>query len=144
MDERDLKTLAIAAKEGDTGSFRMLVDTFSRPLMAMAFRYSGDWDWARDLIQETYPEAGEQTLQEALNVFEGDGEEEAMIDPLVKTLPGLNLAINSAITLRLTMPGRVVRSNAHDEDGTTLIWEFSPADALTAPIVIQAESVSGG
>lgn len=95
------------------------------------------------VIQKTYPEAGEQTLQEALNVFEGEGDE-AMIDPLVNTLPGLNLAFNSAITFRLTLPGRVVTSNAHDQEGTTLIWEFSPADALTAPVVIQAESLTGG
>ena len=54
MDERDLKALAVAFKGGDQKSFRILVDSLSRTLMAMAFRYAGDWEWARDLTQETW------------------------------------------------------------------------------------------
>ncbi len=54
MDDRNLNALAIAFKGGDQRSFRILVDSFSRTLMAMAFRYSGDWEWARDLTQESW------------------------------------------------------------------------------------------
>jgi len=54
LDERDLKALAISFKEGDERSFRVLVDSLSRTLMAMAYRYAGDWEWARDLTQETW------------------------------------------------------------------------------------------
>lgn len=54
MDEHDLKTLAVAFKEGDEKSFRILVDSLSRTLMAMAYRYAGDWEWAQDLTQETW------------------------------------------------------------------------------------------
>jgi RNA polymerase sigma-70 factor (ECF subfamily) len=54
LDERDLKALAISFKEGDERSFRILVDSLSRTLMAMAYRYAGDWEWARDLTQETW------------------------------------------------------------------------------------------
>jgi hypothetical protein len=74
---------------------------------------------------------------------ESDAEEE-FEERLVATFPGFTLGINSSITFRLNMPGRVTSSNAHDEDGSTLVWEFSPADALTAPIVLVAESVVGG
>lgn len=54
MDERDLKALALAARDGDQDSFRTVVESFSRALMAMAFRYSGDWDLAGDLTQDTW------------------------------------------------------------------------------------------
>jgi RNA polymerase sigma-70 factor (ECF subfamily) len=54
LDERDLKALAIAFKEGDQGSFKVLVDSLTRTLIAMAYRYAGDWEWARDLTQETW------------------------------------------------------------------------------------------
>ena len=54
LDERDLKALAIAFKRGDQRSFRVLVDSLSRTLIAMAYRYAGDWEWARDLTQETW------------------------------------------------------------------------------------------
>lgn len=61
-----------------------------------------------------------------------------------RELPGLDLAFNANIVLRLNMPGTVTDSNAHDRDGTTLVWEFGPADALLTPIEIYAESVIGG
>jgi RNA polymerase sigma-70 factor (ECF subfamily) len=54
LDERDLKALAAAFKGGDQRSYRTLVDSLSRTLMAMAYRYTGDWEWARDLTQETW------------------------------------------------------------------------------------------
>ena len=54
MDERELKALAVAVQRGDEDSFRMLVESLSRTLIAMAYRYTGDWEWARDLTQETW------------------------------------------------------------------------------------------
>ena len=54
MDERDLTTWAIAFREGDERSFTKLVDALTRTLIAMAYRYTGDWEWARDLTQETW------------------------------------------------------------------------------------------
>ncbi len=32
----------------------MLVEALSRPLIATAYRYARDWEWARDLTQETW------------------------------------------------------------------------------------------
>jgi len=49
-----LNALAIAFQEGDTRSFRVLVESLSRTLMAMAYRYTEDWEWARDLTQDTW------------------------------------------------------------------------------------------
>jgi RNA polymerase sigma-70 factor (ECF subfamily) len=54
VDEGDLNALAIAFTKGDQRAFKILVDALSRTLMAMAYRYAGDWEWARDLTQETW------------------------------------------------------------------------------------------
>lgn len=54
VDERALKVLATAVQTGDERAFRRLVEGLSRTLVAMAFRYTGDWEWARDLTQETW------------------------------------------------------------------------------------------
>ncbi len=54
MDESALIELATAAQEGDEAAFRTLVEGLSRTLMAMAYRYTQDWEWARDLTQETW------------------------------------------------------------------------------------------
>lgn len=60
MDVRRLEGLAVACQAGDERSFQVLVETMTRPLMAMAYRYTRDWEWARDLTQETW-----------MRVFEG-------------------------------------------------------------------------
>jgi RNA polymerase sigma-70 factor (ECF subfamily) len=44
----------MAAKDGDEPAFRTLVETLTRTLVAMAYRYTRDWEWARDLTQETW------------------------------------------------------------------------------------------
>ena len=54
MDERALTALAVATQQGDRTAFKRLVETLSRTLMAMAYRYTGDWEWARDLTQDTW------------------------------------------------------------------------------------------
>ena len=46
--------MAAEAKRGDQDSFRKLVEGLSRTLMAMAYRYTRDWEWARDLTQESW------------------------------------------------------------------------------------------
>lgn len=111
---------------------------------------------------ELLTDAAERTAHQALNTIKRrypQAEQEAltrlMVDALVETdegfvefiqedLPGLNIALNSEITFRLNMPGRVTDSNAHERDGTTLVWEFGPGDALSAPVEVYAESVVGG
>ncbi|MGW8266395.1 MAG: hypothetical protein ACWGSQ_08510 [Longimicrobiales bacterium] len=60
-----------------------------------------------------------------------------------REMPGLDLAFNAHVVFRLRLPGTVTDSNAHKRDGTTLVWEFGPADALLTPIEIYAESVMG-
>jgi RNA polymerase sigma-70 factor (ECF subfamily) len=54
VEDRDYSALATAYQSGDQRSFRQLVDALTRPLLAMAYRYTGDWEWARDLTQETW------------------------------------------------------------------------------------------
>ncbi len=54
MDDQALRSLAMAAKDGEESAFRTLVETLTRTLVAMAYRYTRDWEWARDLTQETW------------------------------------------------------------------------------------------
>jgi hypothetical protein len=70
-----------------------------------------------------------------------DDEEDQLTEFLATRLPGVELAGNTEIVFRLNMPGRVTDSNAHEREGGTLIWKFSPGDAVTAPVEIFAESV---
>jgi RNA polymerase sigma-70 factor (ECF subfamily) len=46
--------LAARAAQGDRGAFRRLVESEARLLLAVAYRYCGDWDTAADLCQETW------------------------------------------------------------------------------------------
>jgi RNA polymerase sigma-70 factor (ECF subfamily) len=54
LDESDFSRLAAAFQRGDRAAFKVLVDSLSRSLIAMAYRYTRDWEWARDLTQETW------------------------------------------------------------------------------------------
>lgn len=54
VDDRQLSALAVSVQRGDRRSFKKLVDALTRTLIAMAYRYTHDWEWARDLTQETW------------------------------------------------------------------------------------------
>ena len=54
MEERELTALAAAFQVGDEDAFERLVEALTRPLIAIAYRYTGDWEWSRDLTQETW------------------------------------------------------------------------------------------
>jgi RNA polymerase sigma-70 factor (ECF subfamily) len=54
LHEDDLNALGQAVRQGDPRAFRTLVETLSRPLIALAYRYTNDWEWARDLTQDTW------------------------------------------------------------------------------------------
>lgn len=54
MDDQRLTELARAYRDGNRGSFKELVEALTRPLMATAYRYTRDWETARDLTQDTW------------------------------------------------------------------------------------------
>jgi RNA polymerase sigma-70 factor (ECF subfamily) len=54
MENEQLDRLANQFRSGDQESLRYLVDTLSRTLIALAYRYTHDWETARDLTQETW------------------------------------------------------------------------------------------
>jgi len=54
MDEEEISRLAADFRGGNLGSFRMLVESLTRSLLATAYRYTGNWEGARDLTQETW------------------------------------------------------------------------------------------
>jgi hypothetical protein len=80
-------------------------------------------EWFRSLLQRHY-----------------DDEDDELGDFMEQQLPGVVLAGNSEMIVRLNMPGRVTSSNSHDRDGETLTWEFGPWHAATR-LEITAESV---
>jgi hypothetical protein len=90
------------------------------------------------VVRARYPDVREEFFKDLVEEIYDDDEFEASMSD---QLPGIQLAINSEIVFRLNMPGRVTSSNAHDRDGNTLVWEFVPGDALTAPLEIVAESI---
>ncbi|MBN2171961.1 MAG: RNA polymerase sigma factor [Candidatus Krumholzibacteriota bacterium] len=56
----DHDALARAFRAGDAGAFRRLVESQSRTLMATAWRYTADWETARDLTQATWVKVWER------------------------------------------------------------------------------------
>jgi hypothetical protein len=92
------------------------------------------------IVRTKYPRARAESLRRQLDLLAGG-------DPLDRfdyLLPGLSTAMNTEITFHLTMPGSITTTNAHSREGNRLTWEFTPTDALEAPIVLVAESVVGG
>lgn len=54
MDDSLLTQYAVNVQRGDRASFRSLVEMLSRSLIAVAVRYTQDWDTAMDITQETW------------------------------------------------------------------------------------------
>ena len=54
MNDESLDRLAGALQNGDAGSFKTLVEVLTRRLIAMAYRYTEDWESARDIAQDTW------------------------------------------------------------------------------------------
>ncbi|MCU0610273.1 MAG: RNA polymerase sigma factor [Candidatus Eisenbacteria bacterium] len=50
----DLDQLALSLKMGDIESLKELIDLLTRRLIAVAYRYTADWEMARDLTQDTW------------------------------------------------------------------------------------------
>lgn len=95
------------------------------------------------IVRLRYPDEGPGFLQNALNqIYEGS--DEWLEEILEQQVPGLNLAFNTGMEFRLTMPGRVTDTNAHKRDGNTLVWEFGPTDAMPEDIQVYARSVVQG
>lgn len=96
-----------------------------------------------EIVRVRYPREDVGDFRDVLtpSLMEND---EALITFLEEELKGLAVALNSEIVFRLSMPGRVTDSNAHKREGTTLVWEFGPMDAVHTPVEIYAESVMGG
>lgn len=60
MHDDELSALAMAYQAGDPAGLERLVGSLTRPLIAVAYRYTRDWEWARDLTQETWIKVHEQ------------------------------------------------------------------------------------
>ena len=54
VNESDFTALAAGCRRGDARAFESLVGSQSRALITMAYRYTGDWETARDLTQDTW------------------------------------------------------------------------------------------
>ncbi len=54
MEDSTLTSLAREFREGSMQSFKRIVDAMTRSLIAFAYRYTRDWESARDLCQDTW------------------------------------------------------------------------------------------
>ncbi len=54
VDDTIIDELALAGRDGGREAFAELVTRLTRQLIALAYRYTGDWETARDLSQETW------------------------------------------------------------------------------------------
>jgi len=54
LNDEEIRSLLHSWLEGEEDAFRRVVELLTRPLIAMAYRYTRDWEWARDLTQETW------------------------------------------------------------------------------------------
>jgi hypothetical protein len=95
------------------------------------------------IVRRKNPNVSEEALRRRLDLFSDEFEGGEPTERLDYLLPGMSQA-GGGVTFRLTMPGRVTTTNAHEREGNTLIWEFNTDDALTAPVVLVARSVVGG
>lgn len=91
------------------------------------------------IVRVRYPREDSSFFTHAFTSLFVHDDDEAE-DFLEERLPGVALAGNTEIVVRLDMPGQVVDSNAHERDGSTLVWKFSPLDAIRTPIEVFAES----
>ena len=62
MDDLELARRAAEFKNGDRESFRIIVTGMTRRLIAIAYRYVGDWETARDITQETWIKVYEEIV----------------------------------------------------------------------------------
>lgn len=54
MEEKRISRIAADFQGGNLRSFRLLVESQTRSLLAMGYRYTRNWESARDLTQETW------------------------------------------------------------------------------------------
>ncbi len=98
-------------------------------------------DRALGLVRDRYPRFGRESFAAQFRGMLVELEEdEDFEDFLESNLPGAVLAGNTQFVVRLNLPGQVLESNAHKRDGATLIWEFSPWDAVLVPVELLARS----
>ncbi|HSG47045.1 MAG TPA: hypothetical protein VLA43_04420 [Longimicrobiales bacterium] len=92
------------------------------------------------IVATRYPGEGSASVAELVGAVFEDQE----LEGIARLLPGLDLGFNAHVVFRLNLPGEVTDTNAHRVEGTTLVWEFGPSDALEGPIELRAQSVVAG
>jgi hypothetical protein len=88
-------------------------------------------DYIAYRIKEKYPDRDMSGLGEVLDrIMKKEGEE--YLDRILKEkLPGVYLAGHTSITFTVTMPGKIVDSNATSVEGNTAVWKY---DLMLAPL----------
>lgn len=95
------------------------------------------------IARQGYPDADADFFRAMLDQLYED-EEDRLGEFTSRSLPGFDLGGRTEIIFRLVLPGRVTASNAEEQEGDTLVWKFSPGDAMLEPVELFAESVVSG
>jgi len=95
---------------------------------------------ALGIVRGSHPEADAETLRAAIEgVMDQSGEEfEAW---LAENVPGAFHAGMMGILLQVTLPGRIVDSNAETVEDGTATWKAGFWDATTEPVVFTARAM---
>jgi hypothetical protein len=90
---------------------------------------------AEDVIRRHDPETSSAEVYEVVKAA-ADGPMNQMDKYLGEHLPGAYHAASTELNLSVTMPGRIVDSNADRVEGQTAIWEMSVWDASARPVEV--------
>lgn len=81
-------------------------------------------DYIAYLIRGKYPEKDISTLPENVErIMDKEGDEN-LNKVLMEELPGVYLAGHTSIAFMVTMPGKIVDTNATNVEGNTAIWKY--------------------
>ena len=94
---------------------------------------------AEDIIRRRDPDAVCTDLAQIVHdaITGADKDLEAFLH---EKLPGAYLAGATSIELRVTMPGRIVESNADRVEGKTAFWSMDAWDALVRPVELSVRA----
>ena len=92
-----------------------------------------------DVIRGKYPEAEQAKLYEITEAVLSD-EANRFERWAAEKMPGVELAFFTEIVLRVTMPGRIVESNADEVREQTAAWKLDIMKAINRPIEVFVRS----
>ncbi len=81
-------------------------------------------DYVTYMVEERYPDRNASGIADKLKRILVEEGEEYLDHILKEKLPGAYLAGHTSITYTITMPGKILESNATSVEGNTAVWKY--------------------